>query len=82
VSLAQNLTLMNGMGEQSCTEVISVERKELGATEWFIALIICSTCFGHLHAHPQEFGGQEPGHLTADHQQPRHYTPYAAIPQV
>ena len=27
---------------------------QLHATEWFIALIICSTCFGHLYAHPQE----------------------------
>jgi hypothetical protein len=24
------------------------------AAEWFIALIICSTCFGHLYAHHQE----------------------------
>ena len=24
------------------------------ATEWFIALIICSTCFGHFYAHHQE----------------------------
>ena len=27
---------------------------QLDATELFIALIICSTCFGHLHAHHQE----------------------------
>jgi len=34
---------------------ISVEKKnELDATEWFIALIICSTCFGYLYAHHQE----------------------------
>jgi len=33
----------------------SVENKnQLDATEWFIALIICSTCFGHLYAHHQE----------------------------
>ena len=32
-----------------------VEKKnQLDATEWFIALIICSTCFGHLYAHHQE----------------------------
>jgi len=26
------------------------EENQLDATEWFIALIICSTYFGHLHA--------------------------------
>ena len=32
-----------------------VEKKnQLDATEWFIALIICSTCFGHFYAHSQE----------------------------
>jgi len=30
------------------------EENELDATECFIALIICSTCFGHLHTHHQE----------------------------
>ena len=92
---------------------------QLDATEWFIALIIWSTCFGRLYAHHQELetilvllplmvcnalvaGGRRSGagqqakvrdegscsssfpalHLTADHQQPRHYTPYAAITQV
>jgi len=30
------------------------EENQLDAAEWFIALIICSTCFGHLHAHCQE----------------------------
>ena len=34
---------------------ISVEKKnQLDATEWFIALIICSTCLGHFHSHNQE----------------------------
>ena len=34
---------------------ICVEKKnQLDATEWFIALIICSTCFGHFCAHHQE----------------------------
>ena len=34
---------------------LSVEKKNrLDATEWFVALIICSTCFGHLYAHHQE----------------------------
>jgi len=33
-----------------------MRRKEnqLDATEWFIARIICSTCFGHLCAQHQE----------------------------
>ena len=32
-----------------------VEKKnQLDATEWFIALIICSTCFGNLYAYHQE----------------------------
>jgi hypothetical protein len=30
------------------------EENQLDATEWFIALAICSTCFGHLYAHHQE----------------------------
>ena len=34
---------------------VCVEKKnQLDATEWFIALIICSTCFGHFYAHHQE----------------------------
>jgi hypothetical protein len=34
---------------------ICVEKKnQLDASEWFIALIICSTCFGHFCAHHQE----------------------------
>ena len=32
------------------------EENQLDATEWFIALLICSTCFGHLYAHHQELG--------------------------
>ena len=32
-----------------------VEKKnQLDATEWFVALIICSTCFGQVYAHHQE----------------------------
>ena len=31
------------------------EENQLDATECFIALIICSTCFGHLYAHHQGF---------------------------
>ena len=35
--------------------VMYAEKKnQLDATEWFIALIICSTCFGHLYTHRQE----------------------------
>ena len=30
------------------------EENQLDATEWFIALMICSTCFGHFYAHHQE----------------------------
>ena len=30
------------------------EKNQLDATERFIGLIICSTCFGHLYAHHQE----------------------------
>jgi hypothetical protein len=30
------------------------EENQLDATEWFIALIIYSTCFGHFYDHHQE----------------------------
>jgi len=30
------------------------EENQLDATEWFTALIICLTCFGHLYAHHQD----------------------------
>jgi len=30
------------------------EENQLESGKWFIALIICSTCFGHLYAHHQE----------------------------
>ena len=30
------------------------EENQLDATQYFIALIICSTCFGHLYAYHQE----------------------------
>ena len=34
---------------------ICVKKKnQLDVTEWFIALIICSTCFGHFYAHHQQ----------------------------
>ena len=37
---------------QRCTHV--EKKNQLDATEWFIALIICSKCFGHFYAHHQE----------------------------
>jgi len=30
------------------------KKNQLDATDWFIALIICSTCFGHFCAHHQK----------------------------
>ena len=30
------------------------KKNQLDVTEWFIALIICSTYFGHFYAHHQE----------------------------
>jgi hypothetical protein len=34
---------------------ICIEKKnQLDATAWFIALIICSACFGHFYVHHQE----------------------------
>ena len=30
------------------------EENQLDATEWLIALVIYSTCFGHLYAHHQK----------------------------
>ena len=60
------------------------------------AIIICSTCFGHSYAHHQELETilvllphmvcnalfAAALLLTADHQQPRHYTPYAAVTKI
>ena len=36
------------------TQDLRREENQLDATECFIALIICSTCFGHLYAYHQE----------------------------
>ena len=33
---------------------VEKKKNQLDAIEWFIALVICSTCFGHLYAHHQE----------------------------
>ena len=44
--------------EPACEETRQNQRREenqLDDTERFIALIICSTCFGHLYAHYQGF---------------------------
>jgi hypothetical protein len=30
------------------------EENQLDDTQWFIELVICSTCFGYLYAHHQE----------------------------
>ena len=32
------------------------KKKPVDSPEWFIALIICSTCFGHFYAYHQELG--------------------------
>ena len=37
-----------------CIVVKNREENQLDDTECFIALIICSTCFGQLYAHHQE----------------------------
>jgi hypothetical protein len=37
-----------------CIVAIRGEENQLDATQWFIELVICSTCFGHLYAHHQE----------------------------
>jgi len=62
------------------------EGNQLDTTECFVALIICSTCFGHLYAHHQEL---ETILVVLPHRvcnaldaSGRHYTPYAAITQV
>ena len=34
--------------------IYAEKKNQLDATEWFIALIICSTCFGHFYAHHLE----------------------------
>jgi len=37
-----------------CVVVIWEEENQLDATQSFIELVICSTCFGHVYAHHQE----------------------------
>ena len=37
-----------------CIVLIWEEENQLDATQCFIELVICSTCFGHVYAHHQE----------------------------
>jgi hypothetical protein len=37
-----------------CIVEINKEENQLDATQYFIALVISSTCFGHHYAHHQE----------------------------
>jgi len=39
-----------------CLCIVNERRKkgQLDATQWFIELVVCSTCFGHHYAHHQE----------------------------
>ena len=55
-------TVRNGAGHRN-TEIskhriptlyVHEERNQLDATQWFIELMIRSTCFGHYYAHHQE----------------------------
>ena len=56
--LTHYMGTMNCLRNLMCVSVqrcVCVEKKnQLDATEWFIELIICSTCFGHFYAHHQE----------------------------
>ena len=37
-----------------CVVAIWEEESQLDATQYFIELVICSKCFGHVYAHHQE----------------------------
>jgi len=58
VMFSNSTTMISLRSVKFCNEnTLCFERREenqLDATDWFIALIICSTCFGHLYAHHQE----------------------------
>jgi hypothetical protein len=58
ISLAIYSTLQTTLQPDVCLSVhrcICIEKKnQLDATEWFIAIIIRSTCFGHFYAHHHE----------------------------
>ena len=72
------------------------KENQLDATEWFIALVIWSACFGHLYAHPQELEiilgllshlvcnalVAAALLLNADQQKLKHYTPNEVITQI
>jgi len=100
--------MSSSYGEMNSFSDMHREENQLDATEGFIGLLICSTCFGPLYAQHQELetifvlllhmmcnalvaDGRWSGaerqhsaalHLTADYQQPKHYTPYVAITQI
>ena len=48
------LKFIGTAGIQNKVNACVEKKNQLDATEWFIALIICSTCFGHFYAHHQE----------------------------
>ena len=49
-----NLILSDLEGLTKVRRVCVENKNQLDATEWFITLIICSTCFGQLYANHQE----------------------------
>jgi hypothetical protein len=56
-TLKANMAAFRGKKDASLkTDCNNMHREEnqLDATEWFLALIICSTCFGHFYDHHQE----------------------------
>ena len=53
-SLSILLLAVGLLERRKLTELCVEKKNQLDATGWFIALIICSTCFGHFYAHHQE----------------------------
>ena len=53
-SKARNFSLRHDVLPSKRHPVVLEKKKQLDATERFITLIICSTCFGHFYAHHQE----------------------------
>jgi len=45
---------MHGHMNFKLVKIYEEKEIQLDATELFIALVICSTCFGHFYAHHQE----------------------------
>ena len=54
VKFGIGIFIENFTGVCPCIVVIWEEENQLDATQCFIELVICSTCFGHLYAHHQE----------------------------